>query len=421
MPGNATQRSFRKGPPIRVMHFLNSPEVSGGVEEHVFSLLESLPAERFEVSLVSPSISHKMFARLAAPHRHIFCLDLYRLSQVRAMGHLVRILRAQKIQIAHSHQFCATLFLAPLAKACGVPWVIETNHVREAWRRSWWKRSYIVDRAIYMLVDRFIAVSRANQAHLTGPKHCDPSKVVQIYNGRDLRRFQPNGMSGQAIRQQYGIAPSDLLLVHVGRLEPQKGHSVLIEALPRVRERIPQIRILFVGEGSLRDSLEKEVQQRALAKAVSFTGFQASVEAFLNAADLVVLPSLWEGLPLTAVEASAVGKALVATAVDGTSEVVRNGQTGLLVPPNDSLRLAEAIIALLSDEPRRKQMGAGARRRAWKQFSLEQQVEKTAALYESLVHAHSAARKPASAHDSEQVAHGSAFDATSAQSGGATG
>ncbi len=369
---------------IRVLHFLNSPQVPGGVEEHVRDLVAALPPERFEVTLVCPSSSYFLFAPLAAPHRQICPLDLFKPLQVKAIWRLLALLRRRKIEIAHSHQFYATLFLAPLAKLCRVAWVIETTHVREAWRRSWIKRSFIVDRLVYRLVNRFIAVSYANEAYLVKKKHCSPEKVVVIHNGRNLKEFSPSAEAGVTVRERYGIPSSEPLLVHVGRLEHQKGQHVLLRAMPSIREAIPNVKVLLVGEGRSEAALQEEVRRLGLGETVMFAGRQNSVRGFLEAADLVVLPSLWEGLPLVPIEAGAMRKAVVASRVDGVPEVVVDGETGVLVPPDDSHQLSDAIIALLHDEERRRRMGDAAVHWVQTNFSLEAQVERTAQLYESL-------------------------------------
>ena len=371
--------------PIRVMQFVNSPAIPGGAEEHVYSLVQALPPERFEVSIVCPSSAYEFFAPLQVSGHRVFRLDLFQPTHFGAMKELIGILRKQRIEIAHAHQFLATLYLAPLAKVGDVRCVIETTHVREAWRKSWIKRSFLIDRLIYRFVDSFIAVSRANQKYLVEQKHCPAEKVTVVYNGRDLHRFQPAGDSGVACRRQWGIAASDKLLVHVGRLEPQKGHTILLDSLEIVRCQVPNVKVMFVGDGGLRPLLDAEIERRGLRDVVTLAGMQTGVERFLDAADLAVLPSLWEGLPLVAIESAAMGKAMVATAVDGTPEVVLDQETGLLVPPGDSRKLAEAITSLLVDDVRRRQMGLAARRLAEHSFSIQKQADETAELYERLL------------------------------------
>lgn len=382
MTSESKQELMAKTRPIRVLHFLNSNDVPGGAEEQACSLLTGLPPDRFSVTFVCPPVPYEMlFASHATAERHVVCLDLHKFSQVSAMKRLARILRGERIDIAHSHQFRATAILAPLAKLCGVPWVVETTHVREAWRRSWLKRSFLIDRVAYTMVDQFIAVSKANSDYLVGQKHCNPAKVEVIHNGRDLSHFRP-GVDGYApLRQRYGVESSSLLIVHIGRLEPQKGHMVLLEAMPSVLQRYPDVKLLMVGDGALRAVIEAEIRRLNLEETVLLAGFQTDVVPFLGAADLVVLPSLWEGLPLIAIEAGAMGKAMVATNVDGTPEVIIDGETGILVPPGNSQRLAEAIVTLLGDNTKRREMGAKALQITKEHFSLERQVAETAELY----------------------------------------
>ena len=381
-------------PRIRVAHFLNSPGVPGGVEEHVYGIVENLPEDRFEVSVICPASCYEFFAPLASSSRRIFPVDLYRRSHVGPMKQLMEILRRERITIAHSHQFFATLFLAPLAKVCRVPFVVETTHLREAWRRGWLKRSYLIDRLVYTLVDRFVAVSQSNLRYLVDDKHCRPSRVVQIYPGRDMSRFEATRTEAERTRHHYGVGAADLLLVHVARLAPQKGHQYLLDALPFVRTRVPNVKVLLLGDGELRSALELEVKRRGLDDVVIFAGFQSSVPRFIEAADLVVLPSLFEGLPHAVLESAAMGKAIVASAVDGVPEVVRDGETGLLVPPRDSQRLAEAIVSLLGDDARRARMGAAAREFIRETFSVARPVKDHVRLYESLAGGTAPAEKP---------------------------
>ena len=371
--------------PIRLLYFLNSPGVPGGVEEHVAELALRLPEERFAVTVVCPSSSQAFFTSLAGSGRRVVALDLYRPRHFVAMRRLVELLRAEAVDIVHSHQFTATMYAAPLARLAGVPTVVETPHLREAWRRGWLKRSYLIDRLVYTTVDHFVAVSRANQRHLTEQKGCRSERIAQIHNGRDLKAFSPDSDARARTRTSLGVAAQKVLIVHVGRLTEQKGHRHLLDAYAIVRDQVPGARMVFVGEGDLRRELERLVYERGWAADVLFAGYQSAVRDFLAAADIVVLPSLFEGLPLVAVEAGAMGRPMVATDVDGTPEVVLDGITGLLVPPGRPERLARAIIELAVDPGRRQRMGAAARDFVVEHFGIEHHVAQHAALYTKLV------------------------------------
>jgi glycosyltransferase involved in cell wall biosynthesis len=378
--------------PIRLLFFLNAPGVPGGVEEHVAGLALRLPPDRFDVTVVCPASVRAFFAPLARDGRRVVALDLYRPRHLAAMRRLIGLLRAHSIDIVHSHQFTATMYAAPLARLAGVPAVVETPHLREAWRRGWLKRSYLIDRLVYTAVDRFVAVSRANQLHLTETKGCRANRVVQIHNGRDLSAFRPDPDGRASRRASLGVRDDELLIVHIGRLAEQKGHRYLLDAYAHVRTRVPGARMVFVGDGELRADLERCVRERGWTREVTFTGYRTEVRDFLAAADIVVLPSLFEGLPLAAVEAGAMGRPMVATDVDGTPEVVLHGVTGLLVPPADPGRLADALVELAIDAARRERLGAAAREFVLGRFGVEQHVARHVDLYTRLAKRHRAAR-----------------------------
>ncbi len=177
-------------------------------------------------------------------------------------------------------------------------------------------------------------------------------------------------------RASTGQAPSGKTVVVVARLSPEKGHRVLIEAVEMLKDRHPQARYLFAGDGPLRDELEREVAVRGLTRCIQFLGFRRDVPELLEGADLVVLPSLTEGLPWAVLESMASGKPIVATRVGAVGEVVEDGVTGRLVEPGDPKALAQALDAMLGCDPRTLDaMGRAARQRAEERFSQRRMVE----------------------------------------------
>jgi glycosyltransferase involved in cell wall biosynthesis len=227
---------------------------------------------------------------------------------------------------------------------------------------------------------RVIAVSRGAADFLVHGKGYPAHKVVVVPNGRDLTRFAP-GRDRDAVRAELGLPGHGPVVGVVGRLEAQKGHVHLLDAWPDVVAIHPGARLVLVGDGSLRESLAERARTAGVADSVLFTGFRADVPRVLDAIDVVALPSLHEGMPLTVIEAAAAGRPVVATAVDGTPEVVVDGQTGYLVPPADAPALSRALIALLGDRDALSRMGREAARWARERFDIATHVEATARVY----------------------------------------
>jgi len=318
--------------PISLLHFTNGP-TRGGAEEHILTLLRGLDRRFFRLHLVcAPEVADKM--RQDVPSDvELIPLLLRKPHQAGAALRFIKILRSRKIEILHSHLFYSSLFASPLGALAGVPVVVETPHVRELWRQGV-KGHFAVDRLVARSLDALIAVSHANAKYLTKGKGLPARKIHVVHNGCDIRRFSVSG-DASAFRASRGIAAGDPLIVVLARLEPQKGHAFLLNALPQVVGEFPRLRVIFVGDGALRADLEARARELKLETNVTFAGYQSNPTAWLSIADFTVLPSLYEGLPLVAIESLAAGKAVIATAVDGSPEVVLHEKTGLLVPPAD--------------------------------------------------------------------------------------
>jgi glycosyltransferase involved in cell wall biosynthesis len=298
----------------------------------------------------------------------------------RAMIRFASFLREKKIQIVHSHGFCSSVLASPIAYWAGISAVVETPHIREHWRRGW-RSNYAIDRLAGRCVGAYIAVSDANRRYLIQQKRLPAEKIHLIRNGCEIDKFDPCYPPQLALKRQLGFADSDPVLLLIGRLEPQKGHSVLFAALKDVVREFPRARLVCVGEGALRPALEAELQQLELSACVRLVGYQANVRDWFSITDICVLPSFYEGLPLVALECLASGRAMVASAVDGTPEVVIHEKTGLTVPPGDASKLASAILRLLRDPGLRTQLGSAGRSRVETHFNLARQIRETEALY----------------------------------------
>jgi glycosyltransferase involved in cell wall biosynthesis len=369
---------------IRLAYFSNAT-ARGGAEEHILTLLRGLDRKRFQPSLVcAPEVAEKLGADVPSDVE-IVPLTYNRPTHMRSAFRLAQFLKWSRIQILHSHLFNASLFASPIGWLSGVPVIIETPHLREHWRHGWLKGSFFVDRIVGRFVDAYIAVSEANAIYLRDIKELPAQKIHVVQNGSDLERFNPSHRPPPGMKSGLGFAEDDLVLLVPARLEPQKGHAVFLEALPRVLKEFPRVRTVFAGEGALRVELEAQCQRLGLDRNVCFVGRQSNIDDWFALCDLTVLPSFFEGLPLVAVESLAAGKPMVATAVDGTPEVILDGKTGLTVPPGDPERLAAAICRMLRDPAMRQSMATTGRAWVLERFTQKRQLDETQQVYEEIL------------------------------------
>lgn len=228
---------------------------------------------------------------------------------------------------------------------------------------------------------KVIAVSRFSAASIIKEHGISSEKVTVVPNGVDQEVFRP-GIQGAEMRERWGIF-SERVLLFTGRLDYSKGLRYLMEAFNRIIQKVPDVKLVIVGEGILKNQLLQFAKRRKLQDCVKFTGRldAESLPKAYAAADIVVCPSLMEGFGLSLLEAMAVGKPCVAAASGGIMEVVANGEDGLLVPPADSTALQRAIEVLLSDYDLCRRLSAAARRKVEISYTLERMVERTLAVY----------------------------------------
>jgi glycosyltransferase involved in cell wall biosynthesis len=306
-----------------------------------------------------------------------------RLADPRALGALARHLRRDRPQVVQSHGARANFYARLAARLAGVPRHISTVH------NSLY--DYPVSpfrRAVYLTMDRLtvrwtktiVCVAESLARDLVERSRVPARKVQVIHNGVDLARFDPAGAAGEGIRQAFGLGQGPVLGI-VGRMTPQKDQNTFLAALARVRREVPEVRGLIVGTGPLRPALEGEAARLGLAGACCFAGVREDIPNCLAAMSVVLLSSVSEGFPFTVLEALAMARPLVATAVNGVREIVEPNVTGLLVPPRRPDLLARAALSLLEDPERARALGQAGRKAVEARFPLERMIERMERLY----------------------------------------
>jgi glycosyltransferase involved in cell wall biosynthesis len=233
---------------------------------------------------------------------------------------------------------------------------------------------------------RIISVSEGTRQHYIHQMNFPPDKIMTMYNGINLAPFEATGMQQrQAVREELQIPPHAPVLATVAVLRPPKGIQYMLEAMPRILEAVPDARYLVVGDGEHRATLHELARTQEVAEQVIFTGARKDVPAMLAASDIFVLPTLTEALPTVLAEAMGTRKPIIASAVGGVPEMVETERNGLLVPPAEPARLAEACIRLLRNPAEAQLMGQTGQAIARERFEITVQAQHLGTLYQALL------------------------------------
>jgi len=362
---------------IRILEVM-ATGTSGGAQEHVYSLVTRLDPDRYDVRVVS--LSHgSSVRRLAKAGIDVSVID--EPDDDQSARALAAAMTDFEPEIIHNHMYRAEVIgtrasLILGETGCRRPAVISTVHssrVRCAEDRQ-------TLRQLTPLMSRLIVVSKAIERKIRDEGRTG-APVSLIYNGVDLQRYTDQ-QPCCTLHEDYGIPENAPIVGVVARLEPEKGHRTLVDAWPEVLALIPDAWLLIVGEGSERNALEAEAVSLGIESRVVFTGRRDDVPAVTAALDIAVLPSYREAQGLSVLEAMALGRPVVASNVGGIPEMIEDGVTGLLVPPDDCPALAAAIVRLLTDHPLADTLGKRGHDLVHERFCIELMVDSVESIYD---------------------------------------
>jgi glycosyltransferase involved in cell wall biosynthesis len=352
----------------------------GGAEEMVLNLVRRLPP-RFEPVVCCIHAAGPLGEEIRATGVPFRVLGLTPgLKRPFDVFGIRNYLREMAPHILHPFLLTASLYGRAAAMLARVPVVLGTEVNVYADKRRW---HALAERLLMKKTDAVIASAESVRAFYVEQVQADPRRVEVIYNAVDwsaLDRTVPR----DSMRASLGIPPAAPLACIIARLTEQKGHRDLVEALAAT-PALAALHVLVVGDGALREPLQELVRARSLGDRVHFLGARRDLGDLLGASDLFVMPSLWEGLPLSMILALGAGLGVVATRVAGIPEVVKDGETGLLVPPGDPRALGDALARLVADEELRARLGASARAFVVPRFGVDGYVASVSALYDRLL------------------------------------
>ena len=330
-----------------------------GVKRLFTWMIPRFDAERFNVSLISLRSTDTSQERLED-----YGIDVTYLSRSKfdpwTLPALLTELDQRKADILHMHGYGATTFGRLAAARRGLPTVLHEH--ANLTDTPWFQK--VADRLLAPYTDLAIAVSRSTAEFVTGARQVPRARTRIVYLGAPLEEFTASRAAEHVrkTRASLGLPAAGPVVGTVTRLMPAKGNRFLVEAARLMLDQAPDLHFCIVGEGRLRDDLERQARRLGIAERVRFAGFTRDVAGAFAAFDVVVFPSLWEGTPLTAFEALAAGRPIVATDADGLADILHDGHDSVIVPRRDAGAIAAAVLALLGDPNRREELAAAARR-----------------------------------------------------------
>jgi sugar transferase (PEP-CTERM/EpsH1 system associated) len=362
---------------LRVMHvvFAFHP---GGMELGVLKLVNGLDPRRVRSSVCSTKPSREL-APLLAPHVPLFELRRRDGNDLRLVWKLYRLFRRERPHVVHTHAWGTLLEGLIAARLAGVPIVVHGEHGTLQLRR----RQRLFQRYAWSRVDRVLSVSTRLAERMAHEIAFPPDRIQTIHNGVELSRFQAR-VTREDARRELGLPVDRPIVGAVGRLVPVKDHGSLLEAIALLAREGLRPMAVIAGDGPLRDATQQRASALGVDADVRLLGHRTDIATVLAALDVFALTSRSEGLNNTILEAMAAGLPVVATRVGGADEMVVDGVTGLLVPPESPTKLAEALRRLLTDASMKSSMGQAGRTRAETDFDLARTVLKYERFYTEL-------------------------------------
>ncbi len=352
----------------------------GGTEKMIKTLIQGLSHSEYSISLVTLMGDDTLINQVKP-----FCLEVLNLKaksifDFKALIRLIRFLKRGHFGILHTFLFHANILGRVLGRLLGIPIIVSSQRSVDHWRK---KYHVLLDRWTSRYCDLIISNSQAGKERLEQIEKISPQKIEVVYNGLDFSEI-PKINEIKSSKKEMDFEDKKVIGM-VANFRGMKGHACFIEMTEFLLKERSDLHFIFVGEGCEKVQYEEQVQKRGIALHFHFLGRVSLIYEALNLMDIFVLPSEWEGFPVSILEAMAWGIPVIATNVGGVPEIVEHEKTGFLIPPKNPLALNHAILEILKNDTLREKLIQNAQRRVKEQFTQEKMVLKTKSLYEYLV------------------------------------
>ena len=362
----------------RVLHIIDSLHL-GGAQEVVLNLA-TCGSARFRHEVATMHGRGIYWDRLRQAGVKVHSLSPHKLLPLYLASIPWRLL-ADRPDILHCHLIPSNIIAKPLGALLGVPVVINHDHTNDT-RRAESRLLLALDRFSNRFASHIVAVSASCRDFLITRESIPANDVTLVPNAIDLRRFSPSTARRDQARIELGLPASARVVAGVGRLNPQKNFALFLDIAAQLAPRFPGLHFLLAGDGPEEKMLREKAAALGIADRVTFSGYVADTRLVYLAADVLLMPSRYEGLPMTLLEAMAMGLPVVASRLDGIAEVIGDGREGFLVPSDDASLFVERTAALLQDAELSSRIAQNARAKIEASFSVERMTSAVEEIYD---------------------------------------
>ena len=369
---------------MKILEIISSKHFSGGSQEHTRILSKGLRDKGHDVTVICrPGPIVEFYQKEGF---RVIPMELRK--KIVSIYKLYRFIRNEKPELVHTHNQAADIAGCIAAKMAKVPVIVSTLHIstnrdefepREENFTGWFYKFLL-----RKIPHKIITVSETIRVNTLKELEVSNDRVLTILNASDLEKLKVK-IDIVEKKRELGILNDSSVIGSVGNLTMRKGYKYFLEAAKKIISEIPKTTFLIIGKGNLRSTLEKMAEEMNIRKNIIFAGYRKDIPELLCVMDIFVLPSLREGLPRSVIEASFLGKAVVGTRVDGVPEIVKNNETGILVPPKDANSLSEAILYLMKNPNKAKVMGENGKNLVKEKFNAVRMVNETEDLFLELI------------------------------------
>ena len=370
---------------MRILHIINSFDL-GGNERFLVYLLERLNPKEFKQEVCVPDRGKDrtlylkdVCDKLGLP---IYILPTKGNFDRTLKGRLCELIGRDKYEIVHTHLLLSQYYGRRAAIKMGVRCIISSEQNTYECKTHF--PFSIIERKLAKKTTRIIACSESVKDHLIDKVGVPPNKIKLICNSVDTKLFKPvedRALVREQIRKKFHIKKESFLGGIIAHLSRQKGHNLLLDAIPEVLKKVPNFHLLIVGGGALHDSLVLQAEKLGIMDHVTFAGVQDDIVSILNALDIFIMPSRWEGFGIAAIEAMACGIPVIVSYVGGLKEIVADRDNGLVISYPNPETIAKAIVRLATDDEFRARLAARGLETVREKFDVADMVRKVEKLY----------------------------------------